>query len=244
LTARIIVRFRRYLVAGLLIWLPLGATIVVFRLLLGLMDRLLFWLPAEYRPEALLPFPLPGLDAAVAVALAATLLLGTGMLAANLIGRRLVHAGEDFMGRIPLMRTVYGAVKKFAAVLFNDRGRSFKKVLLIQYPRKGVYRVALQTSEDVAELKAATGQSLLTAFIPTTPNAASGFIVFVPRNEVIELSMSVEDALKMIVSLGVVVPEWHPDIGAATFARDAAAVEESLTRDVPAPETKPRRMTP
>ena len=208
--ARRAVRLRRYLVAGLLIWLPLGATIVVFRLVLGLMDQLLFWLPADYRPEALIGFPVPGLDAAVAFVLAVTLLLGTGMLGANLLGRRLLVAYERFMHRIPFVRLVYGAVKKFAAVLFNESGRSFKKVLLIQYPRKGVYRIALQTSADVPELKAATGQSLLTAFIPTTPNAASGFIVFVPREEAIELEMSVEDALKMIVSLGVVVPEWHP----------------------------------
>jgi uncharacterized membrane protein len=114
------------------------------------------------------------------------------------------------MHRIPFVRLVYGAVKKFAAVLLNESGSSFKKVLLVQYPRKGVYRIALQTSENVPELNAATGQSLLTAFIPTTPNAASGFIVFVPREEATELEMSVEDALKMIVSLGVVVPEWHP----------------------------------
>lgn len=219
MTARIAVRLRRYLVAGLLIWLPLGATIVVFRLLLGFMDQLLFWLPPAYRPQALLGFPVPGLDAALGVILALLVLLGTGILGANLIGRRLLHALERGMNRIPLLRLVYGAVKKFAAVLFNESGSSFKKVLLIQYPRKGVYRIALQTSEDVPELQAATGQSVLTAFIPTTPNAASGFIVFVPRDEVIELSMSVEDALKMIVSLGVVVPEWHPGESEHPLAR-------------------------
>jgi uncharacterized membrane protein len=152
----------------------------------------------------------PGLDAALAFVLAVTVLLATGALGANLIGRRLLHSYEGLMHRIPFVRLVYGAVKKFAAVLLNESGRSFKKVLLIQYPRKGVYRIALQTSENVPELNAATGQSLLTAFIPTTPNAASGFIVFVPRDEAIELEMAVEDALKMIVSLGVVVPEWHP----------------------------------
>jgi uncharacterized membrane protein len=146
------------------------------------------------------------------------------------------------MHRIPLVRLVYGAVKKFAAVLLNESGRSFKKVLLVQYPRKGVYRIALQTSENVPELNAATGQSLLTAFIPTTPNAASGFIVFVPRDEAIELEMAVEDALKMIVSLGVVVPEWHsvhpvrkvPAVGAAssaTSAVGAASATNPKSRD-------------
>jgi uncharacterized membrane protein len=236
--ARRVVRLRRYLVAGLLIWLPLGATIVVFRLLLSLMDQLLFWLPADYRPEALIGFPVPGLDAALAFVLAVAVLLGTGVLGANFFGRRMLHSYEGFMQRIPFVRLVYGAVKKFAAVLLNESGSSFKKVLLVQYPRKGVYRVALQTSEDVPELKAATGLSLITAFIPTSPNAASGFVVFVPREEAIELEMTVEDALKMIVSLGVVVPEWHPlhpvrqvpAVGAAA-AVGAALATNSKNRD-------------
>jgi uncharacterized membrane protein len=196
-------------------------------------------LPQDYRPEALLGFPVPGLDAALAFLLAVTLLLATGMLGANLLGRRLLHAYEGLMHRIPLVRLVYGAVKKFAAVLFNESGSSFKKVLLVQYPRKGVYRIALQTSENVPELVAATGQRLLTAFIPTTPNAASGFIVFVPRDEAIELEMSVEDALKMIVSLGVVVPEWHSAhpvlkaTAAGAAASGGAAAAAILQRESP-----------
>jgi len=203
--ARIGVRLRRYLVAGLLIWLPLGATVVVFRLLLGLMDQLLFWLPREYRPDALLGFPIPGLGAI----LAAIVLLATGMLVANLLGRRLVHAYEDLMGRIPLVRSVYGASKKFAELVFSDTGTSFKKVLLIEYPRRGVYSLCFKTSDDLEEVQAKTGEVVMTVFVPTTPNPTSGLILFVPRDEVIELDMSVEDALKMIISLGVVVPPWH-----------------------------------
>ena len=200
-----IVRLRRYLVAGLLIWLPIGVTIFVFRLLLGLMDQLLFLLPARLRPEALLGFPVPGLGAALAV----VLLLGTGMFAANFFGRRLVDLYESLLSRIPLVRTVYGAVKNFAEIVLSDNGTSFKKVLLIEYPRRGVYSIAFQTSENAAEVQARTGETVITCFLPTTPNPTSGFMLFVAKKDVVELEMSVEEALKMVVSLGVVVPKWH-----------------------------------
>lgn len=197
-------RLRRFLVAGLLIWLPVGVTILVFKVLLDLMDELLFLLPAPYRPESLLGFRIPGLGAILAL----LVLFLTGVLAANLLGRQLVVWYESALNRIPLVRTVYGAVKSFSAIVLS--GSSFKKVLLIEYPRKGVYRIGLQTSEAVSEIQAVTGQDLVTVFVPNTANIASGFTVFLPRAEVIELTMSVEEALKLLVSLGVVVPEWHP----------------------------------
>jgi uncharacterized membrane protein len=200
------VHLRRYLVAGLLIWLPVGATILIFKFLLDLMDRVLFLIPFAYRPETLLGFRIPGLGAILAL----LILLLTGMLGANLVGRRLVHWYESALNRIPIVRTVYGSIKKFAAVVFSDSGTSFKKVLLVEYPRRGVYRIGFLTSENAREIQAATSSSIVTVFVPTTPNAASGFMVFVPREDVIELTMTVEEALKMIISLGVVVPEWHP----------------------------------
>jgi uncharacterized membrane protein len=198
------VRPRRFLVAGLLIWLPVGVTILVFKVLLDLMDGLLFLLPVAYRPETLLGFRIPGLGAILAL----LVLFLTGVLVANLLGRRLVVWYEAALGRIPLVRSVYGAVKSFAAIVLS--GSSFKRVLLIEYPRKGVYRIGLQTSEAVPEIQAVTRQDLITVFVPNSANVVSGFTVFVPREEAIELSMSVEDALKLIVSLGVVVPEWDP----------------------------------
>jgi uncharacterized membrane protein len=199
-------RLRRYLVAGLVIWLPVGVTILVFKALLDLMDRVLVILPEPYRPEALLGFRIPGLGAILAV----VLLLATGVLAANLIGRQLVGWYEALLGRIPLVRSVYGGVKNFTSVVLSGRGSPFKKVLLIQYPSKGIYRIALLTSEAAAEIRAVTGQDLVTVFVPTTPNVTSGFTAFVPRAEIIELRMSVEDALKLVLSLGVVVPASHP----------------------------------
>jgi uncharacterized membrane protein len=204
-----VIRLRRYLVAGLLVWLPVGATILVFRLLLGLIERLLFWMPAEYRPEALIGFNVPGLNAAVAGTLALAVLLATGILAANFLGKRLVTTYESLLARIPLVRSVYSAVKQIAEVVFSDSDSSFTRVLLIEYPRKELYCIAFQTSENARELQARTGEPIVTVFLPTTPNPTSGFILFVPRRDTIVLDMSVEEALKMIVSLGVVVPPWH-----------------------------------
>jgi len=208
-------RLRRYLVAGLLVWLPVGVTILVFKVLLDLMDGVLFLVPVAYRPETWLGFRLPGLGALLAL----LVLFVTGVLAANLLGKQLVIWYESLLGRIPLVRSVYGGVKNFAAVLLSDTGKSFKKVLLIEYPSKGLYRIALQTAENVREITAVTGRDLMTVFVPTTPNATSGFIVFVPSEDVIELTMSVEEALKMIISLGVVVPEWRAEQGREPLAR-------------------------
>jgi uncharacterized membrane protein len=219
LASNAVIKFRRYIVAGLLIWLPIGATVVVFRLLLGLMDQLLFWLPAEYRPEALLGFPIPGLGAILAI----LVLISTGVLAANFFGRRLVAFYEGLLGRIPLVRSVYGAVKHFTEIVLSDKGKSFKKVLLIEYPRAGLYSIAFMTSENLEEVQARTGETVVAVFLPTTPNPTSGFILFVPLSGVIELDMSVEEAVKMIVSLGVVVPKWHPIHRQAALARQTGS---------------------
>jgi uncharacterized membrane protein len=166
----------------------------------------LLLIPYPFRPETLLGFRIPGLGAGLAF----LIVLLTGVLAANLAGRRLVVWYESWLNRIPIVRTVYGGVKKFADVVFSDSGSSFKKVLLVEYPRRGVYRIGFQTSDSAREIQAVMGPSIVTVFVPVSPNAASGFMVFVPSDDVIELSMTVEEALKMIISLGVVVPEWHP----------------------------------
>ena len=197
---------RRYLVAGLVIWLPIGATVLVFKFLLDLMDKLLFWIPDKYQPDALLGFPVPGLGAILGV----FVLLVIGILAANLLGRRLVSFYESLLARIPLVRTVYSSIKHFAEVVLSESATSFRKVLLIEYPREGLYSLAFQTSDNADEVQAKTGESIVTVFLPTTPNPTSGFMLFVPRSRVTELDMTVEEALKLIVSLGVVVPKWHP----------------------------------
>ena len=207
---RSVARLRRYLVAGLLVWVPIGALILVFKLLFSLMGQLLFFLPQSYRPEALTNLPIPGVEPIIATVLVVLVILVTGVAVANLLGRRLVNLYESFLARIPLVSTVYGGVKHFVEVVFSDSNSSFKKTLLIEYPREGLYCLAFQTSEDPEEVRSRTGESIVTVFLPTTPNPTSGFMLFVPRTQVTELDMAVEDAVKMIISLGVVVPEWHP----------------------------------
>jgi uncharacterized membrane protein len=138
-------------------------------------------------------------------------------MVANLIGRQLLRWGESLLARIPLVRSVYSAVKTFSSVLLSS-GKSFRKVLLIEYPRKGVWRLGFQTSDEAHEIKAVTGRDVVAVFVPNSANAAGGFLVFIPREDVTELAMSVEDALKMVVSLGVVMPETLPRKGAAPLA--------------------------
>ena len=207
-------RLRRYLIAGLLVWMPIGVTVFVFRILLGLMDRSLALLPPQYRPDAF-GLDIPGLG----VILTVLVLLITGLLTANIAGRRLVEFSERLLSRIPLIRTVYSASKNFAEVVFSSGNESFKRVLLIEYPRRGIYSLAFQTSADLGEVQARTGEEMLCVFVPTTPNPTSGFIIMVPKREAITLDMDVEEALKMIISLGVVVPKWtRKDLPAAVAA--------------------------
>ncbi len=193
------------MVAGLLVWVPLGVTVLLLKLLVDLMDRTLLLLPADYRPDAFFGFHIPGLG----ILLSLMVLLVTGFLVANLVGRRLVHLWESVLKRIPFVRSVYSAAKNFAEIVLTDANQSFKKVLLIEYPRKGLYSLCFQTSIYLGEVQARTGEEVICVFVPTTPNPTSGLILMVPKAEVIELDMEVEDALKMVVSLGVVVPQWN-----------------------------------
>ena len=197
-------RLRRYLVAGLLVWLPLAVTFGLLRFLIGLMDRTLNLLPMAYRPEEWLPIAVPGLG----VILTVIVLLVTGLLATNIVGRSVVGGWESLLRRIPVVRSIYSAAKNFAEIVFSDSGNAFKKVLLVEYPRKGIYSLTFQTSTEMGEVQGRTGDDVICCFVPTTPNPTSGFIIIVPRTDVIELDMTVDEAAKLIMSLGVVVPTW------------------------------------
>ena len=194
---------KRWLIAGLLVWLPLGVTLLVIRFLVDFMDRSLLLLPPAMRPDALLGFHLPGLG----IILTLVILLVTGFFAANFLGARLLVIGESLLQRVPLARTIYGGVKRLSETVLVGDNQAFRKVLLVEYPRKGVWTLAFQTSEPVGEVQERTSKDVVTVFVPTTPNPTSGFIVLIPRDEVIEMDMKVEDALRMIISLGVVNPD-------------------------------------
>ncbi len=163
--------------------------------------------PEQYRPEEWLGFAIPGLGLVLTV----VILLVTGILAANFVGRSLVGFWERMLERIPVVRSVYSASKNFAEIVFSDSDQSFKKVLLIEYPRKGLYGLAFQTATELGEVQGRINEELVCTFVPTTPNPTSGFIIILPKKDVIELDMEIDEALKMIISLGVVVPSWRKE---------------------------------
>ena len=195
---------RRYLIAGLLIWLPLGVTVMVIKLLVDMMDQTLLVLPSAYHPDVVFGFHIPGLG----VLLSVTVVLLTGVVVANFFGRRLVALWEKALAHIPLVRPIYSSVKQLTETVFTSGGQSFRKVMLIEYPRKGVWTLAFQTGTAMGEAQVKTGEDVISVYVPTTPNPTSGFLLLVSRSEVVELDMSVDDGLKMIISMGVVVPKW------------------------------------
>ncbi len=197
---------RRYLVAGLLVWVPLGVTLLIVTFLVDLMDQTLLLLPQNIQPENLLGFRIPGLGAV----LTAIIVLVTGVVVTNLFGMQLFTIGERLLQRIPLVRSIYASVKQVTESMFSS-GKSFRKVVLVEYPRKSMWSLAFQTGSGAQEIAGKTGQDIVNVFIPTTPNPTSGFFLMVPRTDVIELDMSVDDGLKMLLSVGVVVPEHKKD---------------------------------
>jgi uncharacterized membrane protein len=206
---------RRYLVAGVLVWLPIVATVWFVNAILHLMDLTLKVLPSAFRPEALVGFPLPGMGALFAL----IVLLLTGLLVTNLIGRRLVIWGEELLNRIPVVRTVYGGVKSFAESVFSQ-SKAFRKVVMIEYPRAGVWSIGFLTAEDVPEVSEKLREPHVAVYISSALNATAGYLVIVPRRDVVELDMSVDAAMKMIITCGVVVP---PAVaGAPPLAKPAA----------------------
>jgi uncharacterized membrane protein len=209
---------RRYLVAGVLVWLPILATIWVVSFMLRIMDRTLLLLPPAYRPEALVGFSLPGVGALFAL----IVLLLTGLLVTNLIGRRLVVWGEDLLNRIPLVRTVYGGVKSFTESVFSQ-SNSFRKVVMVEYPRAGAWSIGFLTAEDVEEISEKMGEPHVAVYISAALNATAGYLVVVPRRQVVELDMSVDEAMKMIITCGVVTPHTHhADATRTPLAKPAA----------------------
>ena len=194
---------RKYIIAGLLVWLPLAATVVIVKLVVDLLDNIILLLPPEYQPTAVLGFSIPGFG----IILAISILLITGMFAANLFGRRLVEFWEAILSRIPLVRSIYSSVKQISTTILDSNGKSFRKVVMLQYPRKGIWSIGFLTNEDVSTDIEGLNEDLVAVFVPTTPNPTSGFIIMAPRDDITELDMSVEEGFKFIISMGVIIPD-------------------------------------
>lgn len=193
---------KRYFITGLLIWVPLVITLWVLDFLIGTMDQSLRLLPPEWRPEALFGYHIPGLGAIVTL----LVVFLTGLFTANIIGQRLVKIWEWLLSRIPVVKTIYSSVKQVSDTLLSSQGQAFRKALLVQYPREGSWIIAFKTGQPGGDVTNHLKGEYISVYVPTTPNPTSGFFLMVPKNEVIELDMSVDEALKYIISMGVVAP--------------------------------------
>ncbi len=193
---------KKYFITGLLIWIPLAITVWVLTLIVRTMDQSLLLLPETLRPEHVLGFYIPGIGALLTI----LVVLLTGLVAANIVGQRMVRFWEALLARIPVVKSIYYSVKQISDTLFSGSGEAFRKVLLVRYPHPEAWAVAFLTGTPAESVSAMTGEELVSVFIPTAPSPVNGFFFFVKKNETIELNMSVDDALKYIVSMGVVAP--------------------------------------
>jgi len=210
---------KKYIIAGLLVWLPFAATVVIVKLVIDLLDKTILLLPPEWHPVALLGFSIPGFG----IILALSILLLTGMLAANLFGRRFVEIWERILNKIPLVRSIYSSIKQISNTIFDPSGKSFRKVVMLQYPRKGLWSIGFLTNDNVGDEMSAVDDRLVAVFIPTTPNPTSGFIIMTRNDEITELDMSVEEGFKFIISMGVIIPD-----GSARIELERNKVAQSL----------------
>jgi uncharacterized membrane protein len=209
---------RRYLIAGLLVWVPLGITIWVLVFLVTTLDQTLLLLPESARPEAVLGFRIPGLG----VVLSLGILLLTGVIAANFFGARLILLWEALLGRIPFVKSIYSSVKQVSDTLLSDSGNAFRKALLVEFPYPGSWSIGFLTGTPGASVAAHMNGEHVSVYVPTTPNPTSGYFVMLPRERVHELDITVDEALKYIISMGVVAPRPHGDAAAPALGAPAA----------------------
>lgn len=194
--------FKRYLIAGLLLWVPIAITAWVIVSLIGFLDQTLLLLPEAWRPKLWLGFDIPGLGAILAL----VVLLATGILGTNLFGQKLISWWNKLLGRIPVVKSIYSSVKQVSDTLLSDSGNAFRQALLIQYPHQDCWTVAFLTGSPADEIAALLAEPFVSVYIPTTPNPTSGFFLMLPAAKVKPLNMSVDAALKYIISMGVVSP--------------------------------------
>jgi uncharacterized membrane protein len=194
---------KKYFITGLLIWVPLVITVWVLSFLVGTLDRTLLLLPISWQPRSWLGFNVPGLG----VLLTLAVVLATGVFAANIIGQRLVMYWEGLLARIPIVKSLYSSVKQVSDTLFSSSGLAFRKVLLVQYPRLGSWTIAFLTGQPGGDVANYLKGDYVSVYVPTTPNPTSGFFLMMPAADVVELDISVDAALKYIISMGVVPPE-------------------------------------
>lgn len=193
---------RKYFITGLLVLVPLAITLWVLNLIVGTLDQSLLLIPEKWRPQSLFGFTLPGLGTILTL----VIIFLTGLVTRNFLGNRLLTWWEMLLNRIPVVNSIYSSVKQVSDTLFSSSGNAFRKALLVQYPRQSCWTIAFQTGVPSGDVKNHLLGDYVSVYVPTTPNPTSGFFLMLPRAETIELNMSVDEALKYIVSMGVVAP--------------------------------------
>jgi uncharacterized membrane protein len=197
------VQLKKYFITGLLIWVPLGITLWVLHLLVSTMDQTLLLLPEQFQTESWLGLHVPGMG----VIMTLVVVLATGLVAANFLGQHLLRFWEGVLGRIPVVKSIYNSVKQVSDTLFTSGGHAFRKALLVQYPREGSWTIAFLTGQPGGDVVNHLQGEYWSVYVPTTPNPTSGFFLMMPKADVIVLDMSVDEALKYIISMGVVSPD-------------------------------------
>ncbi len=215
-------RLRAYMLAGILVTAPISITLYLAWIFIDFVDRQVTpIIPAKYNPENYLPYGMPGLGLLIVV----VALILIGALTAGFVGRFFLRMSERVLARMPIIRSVYSAVKQILETVLAQQSNAFREAVLVEYPRRGIWAIAFITGRTEGEIQSITKEEVINIFLPTTPNPTSGFLLFVPRKELIPLSMSVEEAIKMVISGGIVTPpdrrpeeeRGKPIVSAATY---------------------------
>ena len=193
---------KNYFIMGLLVTIPISLTIYILSVFIGVMDNILKYLPPKYHPDMHLPFHIPGFGLIITV----VLIFVIGLITQSYLGKKLVFLGEWIVGKIPLVRNIYIGIKQLVTAIFVENSRAFKQVVMIEYPRKDLWVIAFLTGVTEGEVQDRTKKEVVNVFVPTTPNPTSGFYLLVPKKDIINLNMTVEEAFKLIVSGGIVSP--------------------------------------
>jgi uncharacterized membrane protein len=195
-------KLKNVFITGLAVIVPIGLTLYILIFLIDIMDNLLKIIPAAYQPEVVLGFRIPGLGVIVTV----ILIFICGLIGRSYFGHKIVISTEDLVNKIPFVRRIYQSIKQVSDSMFMDRRSNFERVVLVEFPRKGIYAVGFVTGVPGSEIQSKVGQDCISVFLPTTPNPTSGYLVIVSENDLVHLDMSVEEALTFIISIGIVTP--------------------------------------
>ena len=199
---------KKYLITGVLVWLPIAVTIWAMSYIISAADKLINLLPESWQPQHFWGFNIPGLG----IVAATVVLFVTGVFAANVLGRRILGAWDSLLGRIPVVKSIYSSVKKVSESLLSDSSRSFKTPVLVPFPQPGIWTIAFVSGHIPDKLKGSLPQDddYISVYVPTTPNPTGGYYIMVKKSDVRELDMSVDQALKYVISLGMVMPDDLP----------------------------------